>query len=352
MQILVVSGFLGAGKTTFIQELARRSGKDFAIFENEYGQADIDAARLAQFDSGLSVWESTENCICCSGKQDFATSVLTISNAIDPEYLVVEPTGVAKLSSIIENINQVSYEKISLLAPITIVDGAAWTHERTQAIWQDQVRSAHTIVISKLERLAPGELDDLVAYLRTLNSEAEIIAQNFEEISTDVLSHLLDLQLDPESMQVHDAREDLQAEDEFETLSIEGVALTSEFELLYFLDALTSGLFGHIARAKGHVACGSQMLRFDVVDVSWAVTGSDIEEGSTAVFIGQNLKRGWLREYMLPEMRELAKTRLNHDEHEEHQEEDHSHCDHEHGICTHEHHHTDEPPVREHRSHA
>ncbi len=91
MKILVVSGFLGAGKTTFIQELVRRTGRDFAIYENEYGQADIDARRLRQ-DSDLKVWESTENCICCSGKQDFATSVLTISNTIDPEYLIVEPT--------------------------------------------------------------------------------------------------------------------------------------------------------------------------------------------------------------------------------------------------------------------
>lgn len=101
MRVLVVSGFLGAGKTTFIQELARRTGRDFVVYENEYGQADIDAKVLSETDE-LSVWESTENCICCSGKQDFAASVLTIANTLDPEYLVVEPTGVARLSSVLE----------------------------------------------------------------------------------------------------------------------------------------------------------------------------------------------------------------------------------------------------------
>ena len=64
MKILVISGFLRAGKTTFIQELVRRTGRDFAIYENEYGEADIDAHRLRE-DSDLRVWESVENCICC-----------------------------------------------------------------------------------------------------------------------------------------------------------------------------------------------------------------------------------------------------------------------------------------------
>ena len=64
VKVLVVSGFLGAGKTTFIQELVRRTGKDVVIYENEYGEADVDARRL-RADSDLKVWESVENCICC-----------------------------------------------------------------------------------------------------------------------------------------------------------------------------------------------------------------------------------------------------------------------------------------------
>lgn len=66
MRALVVSGFLGAGKTTFIQELVHRTGKDVVIYENEYGEADVDARRL-RADSDIKVWESVENCICCSG---------------------------------------------------------------------------------------------------------------------------------------------------------------------------------------------------------------------------------------------------------------------------------------------
>ena len=96
MKILIVSGFLGAGKTTFIKALAKHTGKEFAILENEYGAAGIDKDRLeTELASGtVNIWEMTEGCICCSAKGDFALSVLSIANAVDPEYLVIEPTGV------------------------------------------------------------------------------------------------------------------------------------------------------------------------------------------------------------------------------------------------------------------
>ena len=100
MKILIVSGFLGAGKTTFIKRLARNVDQRFAILENEYGAAGIDGARLGQNRQGTqkNVWEMTEQCICCIGKKDFAASVLTIANVVDPEYLIVEPTGVGSLA--------------------------------------------------------------------------------------------------------------------------------------------------------------------------------------------------------------------------------------------------------------
>ena len=134
MKILIVSGFLGAGKTTFIKRLARNVDQRFAILENEYGAAGIDGARLGQNRQGTqkNVWEMTEQCICCIGKKDFAASVLTIANVVDPEYLIVEPTGVGSLARIIENLRQIEYERIQLLSPVTIVDVTV-----TAAIWRN-----------------------------------------------------------------------------------------------------------------------------------------------------------------------------------------------------------------------
>ena len=152
MRILVVSGFLGAGKTTFIKELARRTREDFSVMENEYGQVGIDGQLLAEKempesgeeDAGkLNIWELTEGCICCSMKSDFASSILTIANTIDPEYLIVEPTGVGMLSNVMNNIRLIQYERISLLSPITILDSNSFDRycQEFPDIYRDQIAS-------------------------------------------------------------------------------------------------------------------------------------------------------------------------------------------------------------------
>lgn len=329
MKILVVSGFLGAGKTTFIQELVRRTGRDFAIYENEYGQADIDARRLRQ-DSDLKVWESTENCICCSGKQDFATSVLTISNTIDPEYLIVEPTGVAKLQSILDNVNQVAWERISLLAPVTVVDAVSWQNQRTDfpEIFDNQLSAAASVVISKL---APGSEDaaePIKQLAAEMNPQAEVIAESsYADIPDEWWNGLLTRALDGSVLK--DAAGDEDEGPDLETMALTHAELPSPSHLIWLLDAASAGVFGKLARAKGTLPCGNQWVKFDLVERAWAITGDEPQEESRCVFIGRDLLRHGLREVFVPafwhEQSDLA------DEH------DHSHCDHEHGHCVHEH---------------
>ncbi|MBY4798241.1 GTP-binding protein [Collinsella sp. AGMB00827] len=311
MRILVVSGFLGAGKTTFIQELARRSGQDFVVYENEYGQADIDAQVLAQTEE-LSVWESAENCICCTGKQDFATSVLTISNTLDPAYLVVEPTGVARLSSVLENVRQVSYERISLLEPLAIVDATAWVRQRERFadIYLDQVKTASVVVVSKSQLAGVGELEELVAWIQDVHPKAQIEARPWSELPDAWFSELLEHALDGSTPALPGASS--AADDEFESLSLAGIELPTETHLIWLLDALAAGVFGEIVRAKGHLRCGAQWLRFDMVDRMWSITGADPAECAEpdeepqglGVFIGPSIHRPWLREAFLPLIRE------------------------------------------------
>lgn len=328
MKILVVSGFLGAGKTTFIQELVRRTGRDFAIYENEYGQADIDARRLRQ-DSDLKVWESTENCICCSGKQDFATSVLTISNTIDPEYLIVEPTGVAKLQSILDNVNQVAWERISLLAPVTVVDAVSWQNQRTDfpEIFDNQLSAAASVVVSKL---APGSEDaaePIKQLAAEMNPQAEVIAESsYADIPDEWWNGLLTRALDGSVLK--DPASEKDEGSDLETMALTHAELPSPTHLIWLLDAATAGVFGKLARAKGTLPCGNQWVKFDLVERAWAITGDEPQEESRCVFIGRNLLRHGLREAFVPafwhEQSDLA------DEH------DHSHCDHEHGHCVHD----------------
>lgn len=345
MRVLVVSGFLGAGKTTFIQELARRTGRDFVVYENEYGQADIDAAVLSQTDE-LSVWESTENCICCSGKQDFAASVLTIANTLDPEYLVVEPTGVARLSSVLANVDQVSYERISLLQPLVIVDAVAWERqrERFSDIYLDQVATAPVVVLSKVQHAGAGQVEAARAWVAEKNPGARIVDVPYDQLDDAFFSALLERDLD--SSRAPAPHEAPPAEDEFESLSLAGIALPTENHLLWFLDALVAGVFGEVVRAKGSLPCGGQWLRFDVVDRAWSVTGAREPEGgekdAVGTFIGPEVRRPWLRETLLPLVRDAVAAgradaaedtahdvRRAHSHHHDHGDHDHEH-DHNH----------------------
>ena len=94
------------------------------MLENEYGTAGIDADRLRaeEGQSPVIIWEMTEGCICCSAKGDFSLSVLSIANTIDPEYLVIEPTGVGMLGNVLENVKKIEYQQVSILSPVTIAD--------------------------------------------------------------------------------------------------------------------------------------------------------------------------------------------------------------------------------------
>ena len=322
MKILVISGFLGAGKTTFIQELVRRTGRDFAIYENEYGEADIDARRLRE-DSDLRVWESVENCICCSGKQDFAASILTISNSLDPEFLIVEPTGVAKLQSILDNIGQVTWERISLLAPVTIIDAQSWQQQRRAfpEIFDDQLSAARSIVVSKLSSDTEADVAPIVSLATKLNPAAELIARaSYADISDEWWESLLhrpfaDTETEsaderapeserrnhsnlgaPDSHSNHHDHEEI----DLETLSLQHAELPSPAHLIWLLDAASAGVFGKLARAKGSLPCGNQWVKFDMVEHAWAITGDEPQEDSRCVFIGQDLLQSGLREVFVP----------------------------------------------------
>ena len=331
MKVLVVSGFLGAGKTTFIQELIHRTGQDAVIYENEYGEADVDARRLRS-GSDLKVWESVENCICCSGKQDFATSVLTISNMLDPEYLIVEPTGVARLSRVMENLAQVAWERIELLAPVTIVDAGAWEAQRRNApeVFDDQARSAATIVASKAG--AVGAVEAVARLAAELNPGAELVTGAWRKLPDKWWSSLLARAIGGGTAMDGVAEDGLSrdaganASDELETMALDHVSLPTPGHLLWILDALSAGVFGRLDRAKGALSCGGQWVRFDLVERAWAVTGAEEAEGARCVFIGRDLYRNGLREVFVPALwRDEAETFHHHDHGYDHH--DHA-CDH------------------------
>lgn len=332
MKILTVSGFLGAGKTTFIKEMIRQTGKDLVIMENEYGDVGIDRDLLkdssqlperenlsgtvsdcsktdrASVNSSpkIDIRELTEGCICCSTKSDFASSVLTIANTLDPEFLIVEPTGVGYLSNVINNINMISYERIRLLRPVTIVD--AYSFDRYmyeyKDIFADQLRASGMIIFSKGDFSSERENNRLISEIRRFNNDAPVLMEHYTKMGKEFWEDILSTDL--KGGKIISSPAPSPALDSF---GLNGIRLKSPSELVLILEHLIRGGYGNICRSKGFVYAGSELIRFDVASENYSITGCDGSEESKAVFIGRDINKNELRKLLLPDYKRQIKIR-------------------------------------------
>ena len=317
MKILIVLGFLGAGKTTLIKEMANKTKRDFVVMENEYGDVDIDSNILK--DEGMNIWELTEGCVCCTMKQDFASSILTIANSLDPEYLIVEPTGAAKLSNIINNIKQIEYERIVLLKPITIIDGNTFDSfiNSYDDIYTDQILNGSKIIISKMESKEEYEKEDLIKKIKSLIMKNNLPLDNIEILEEhysnkdkkwweNILNSFLDDKYAIKEL------EKPKNEEMPDSISMKACSVESENKFMTLLEDIIHGRFGFIARSKGFIKCGSNYFRYDVVGERYAVTGADENDKLEVVFIGKDLNRKLLREEFQPVYRDNIKHKEEH----------------------------------------
>ena len=293
MKILIISGFLGAGKTTFIKELAKRTKKEIAIFENEYGTSGVDGDILKE-STKVNIWELTEGCICCSVKGDFAASVLTIANTVNPEYLVIEPTGVAMLSNLITNLKQIEYEHIKLMAPISIVDALSLERYKNEfpEIYKDQIEFADTVIFSKSENLSDNEKEKLSLEVKSINNSCNIVSDHYSTQPDNWWDSLLLKYLDG-TVEIPIKDETAEMPDSF---SLNNISVRSVEKFIIFLENLIRGLYGNVFRAKGSFAVKGLNLRFDVADSRYMVELDTDEISDKVVFIGNDIKKQKIRE--------------------------------------------------------
>ena len=293
MKILIISGFLGAGKTTFIKELAKRTKKEIAIFENEYGTSGVDGDILKE-STKVNIWELTEGCICCSVKGDFAASVLTIANTVNPEYLVIEPTGVAMLSNLITNLKQIEYEHIKLMAPISIVDALSLERYKNEfpEIYKDQIEFADTVIFSKSENLSENEKEKLGLEVKSINNSCDIVSDHYSTQPDSWWDSLL--------LKYLDGTVDIPIKDETaempDSFSLNNISVRSVEKFIIFLENLIRGMYGNVFRAKGSFAVKGLNLRFDVADNRYLVELDTDEISDKVVFIGNDIKKQKIRE--------------------------------------------------------
>lgn len=286
MKILLVSGFLGAGKTTFIKELAKNINLEFVVLENEYADIGVDKDFLNE--KNLNVWEMSEGCICCSMKGDFKFSIKRIYSEINPEYLVVEPTGVGMLSSIIENIRDINNNDIEILSPITLIDITSFSEylETFNSFFTDNLKNTGKVILTKLENSNHFEIENIKNEILKINNNLEIITDDYRNFPKEWFADLLNKSIDNK---IIDKNFSLKTHINLRTFSKENVNLKTMDELGLLLNRLVNGDFGKIYRAKGIVKIDGYWGKFNLVYKNFEMEPITDAKGTKIVIIGNNL---------------------------------------------------------------
>ena len=198
----IISGFLGAGKTTFIKKLLSEalSGEKVVLIENEFGEIGIDGGFLK--DAGIEVREMNSGCICCSLVGDFATSLKEILSKYTPDRVIIEPSGVGKLSDVLRAVADVEEElEVAGNSAVTLVDvkKAKLYMKNFGEFFNNQVQYAKTIVLSRTDIADQKKIDEAIALIREINQEATIITTPLAALSGEKLLEILEHPIDLKS---------------------------------------------------------------------------------------------------------------------------------------------------------
>lgn len=209
-KIDIISGFLGAGKTTLIKKLIEEGfkGEKLVLIENEFGEIGIDGGFLK--DAGVQITEMNSGCICCSLVGDFGTALKKVITEYAPDRIIIEPSGVGKLSDVIKAVKDVAEEvEVQLDSYTTVADVSKCKiyMKNFGEFFNNQIESANTIVLSRTQTASQDKIEKAVAMIREHNADATIITTPWDDIDGSKIK---------EAMQNHKTVKDALFEDEDE----------------------------------------------------------------------------------------------------------------------------------------
>lgn len=186
MKIDIVSGFLGAGKTTFIKKMIDEvyTGEKIALIENEFGEVGIDGGFLK--DSGINITEMNSGCICCSLVGDFGKNLKEVIETYQPDRIIIEPSGVGKLSDVMKSVIDIEKEQdVKLNALVTVVNAkkASKQMKAFGEFFNNQIAFATTIVLSRTQNTTEEQLELCVKQMQQLNPKAAVITTPWDHIT-------------------------------------------------------------------------------------------------------------------------------------------------------------------------
>ncbi|MBQ4065860.1 MAG: GTP-binding protein [Clostridia bacterium] len=180
----IFSGFLGAGKTTLIKKLIKEAyaGEKLVVIENEFGQIGIDGGFLKE--AGIEITEMNSGCICCSLVGDFGEALKKVKTEYAPDRILIEPSGVGKLSDVIRAVQNAEIEGLSLNAFTTVIDASKCKMYRKNfaEFYVNQIEFASSVVLSRTDGLRADKLEETVAIVRSINGKATLITTPWDQL--------------------------------------------------------------------------------------------------------------------------------------------------------------------------
>ena len=184
-KIDIYSGFLGAGKTTLIKKMIREAycGEKLVLIENEFGEIGIDGGFLR--DAGINITEMNSGCICCSLVGDFGKALTQVISQYDPDRIVIEPSGVGKLSDVIAAVEKVTNDQVVLGNTVAVADaGKVKVYMKNFGeFYNNQIETASTIILSRTDSIPQAKLDASVALIREHNDHAALVTTPWDQLT-------------------------------------------------------------------------------------------------------------------------------------------------------------------------
>ena len=193
-KIDIYSGFLGAGKTTLIKKMISQAykGQKLVLIENEFGEIGIDGGFLQ--DAGIKITEMNSGCICCSLVGDFGKALTQVIEQYHPDRILIEPSGVGKLSDVIGAVNKVTSQDVSLGYTVAVADaGKVKVYMKNFGeFYNNQIETASTIVLSRTDSIPQAKLDAAVALLREHNQVATVVTTPWDALTGEQLMEAME----------------------------------------------------------------------------------------------------------------------------------------------------------------
>ena len=315
-KIDIISGFLGAGKTTLIKKLIEQAfkGEKLVLIENEFGEIGIDGGFLK--DAGVQITEMNSGCICCSLVGDFGTALKQVITDYTPDRIIIEPSGVGKLSDVIKAVKDVSGDlDVELDSYTTVADVSKVKiyMKNFGEFFNNQIESANTIILSRTQTASQDKIEKAVAMIREKNDHATIITTPWDELDGAAIREAmqnyksLEETMMDEAKKGHDHDHDHgdectcgcqdhhhhhHADEVFTSWGKETPHKYNEDKLREILDTLAdTEKYGVILRAKGIVpGDAGEWLYFDLVPGEFEIRKGKADITGKLCVIGSKLK--------------------------------------------------------------